>query len=378
MRTIAIDAVGISQPGGGRSATLNVLGELLRLDTASRYLLLLDQHEPELALGPHVEQIIMPVRHRLLARLWAELTWPRLFRRRGVHLVHHIKNLTIGGWRGRSVVTVYDLTILLHPELYPRSDVLYWRHVQPRALRRCDRVIAISQTTERDLTRCYGLPTDKIAVIYPAYHPRFRPASDAEMARVRAAYGTGSRFVLHVGSLSRKKNLLTLLRAYEQLRQKQADLRLVLVGRQYGKGHDQAFFDHLARSPYREDVVLTGPVPDTDLPALYSAAEVMVFPSLHEGFGIVPLEAMACGTPVVSSAEGALREVLGEAGILVEDVLDADVLAAALGRLLGDETLRNRYRAQGLAWAQRYSVAQAARQTLALYDAIAQAARREP
>ena len=371
MSTIAIDALGISQPGGGRSATMNVLRELLRLDTSNRYHLLLDQPEPALVFpGDRVQQMLVPVRHRLLSRLWAQVTWPIILRRLGVNLVHHIKNLSALGLPGRSVVTVYDLAIVLHPDIYPFSDVFYWRFVQPNMLRAADRVIAISQQTARDLVRLYGLAENAIQVIYPAYAPRFHPASEMEVERAREHYGTGPHYLLHVGSLSRKKNLLTLVGAYERLRQRGYGGKLVLVGRQYGKGYDRQFFEHLEASPYRSGVLLTGAVPDEDLPALYSGAELTVFPSLHEGFGIVALEAMACGTPVITSNAGALPEVVGEGGMTIEDATDVGLLTEAAERLLSDRALRERAVARGLEWVKRYSVTAAAKQTLALYDQL--------
>jgi len=245
--------------------------------------------------------------------------------------------------------------------------------VQPHMVRAADRVIAISQQTAQDLQRCYGLSPEKIRVIYPAYDPRFRPLPAEEAARVRAQYGLGERFILHVGSISRKKNLLTLLRAFERLAARGYPGQLVLVGRQYGKGYDHAFFAYLASSPYRERVRFTGAVPDADLPAIYNAAEVMVFPSLHEGFGIVPLEAMACGTPVITSSAGALPEVVGEGGILLPAADDFEALAEAAWMLLNDPAQRAAWAARGLAWAQRYSVEEAARQTLAVYAELGDA-----
>jgi len=166
MRTIAIDALGIAPSGGGRTATLNVLREVLRLDVDSRYLLLLNHPEPELeVLGPHVEQVLIPMRHPWGARLWAQGTWPLALRRRGVDLVHHMKNLTALGLPGPTVVTIYDLTTVLHPAFYTRADVAYWRHVQPRLLRRAEAVVAISERTAEDLP-VIGLMTSPGKVVY--------------------------------------------------------------------------------------------------------------------------------------------------------------------------------------------------------------------
>ena len=184
---------------------------------------------------------------------------------------------------------------------------------------------------------------------------------------MRRQYHTGPRFILHVGSIWRKKNLLTLLQAYEKLCERGYDGNLVLVGRQYTKGRDEAFYAHLEASPYRSRVVLTGVAPDADLPGLYNAAELMIFPSLHEGFGLVAVEAMACGTPLIASHTGALPEVVGDGGVLLEDMRDAGSIVQAAERLLGDKALRQQQIARGLERASRYTASKATRQTLALY-----------
>lgn len=377
MTTIAIDALGTGDSGGPRSAALNLLRALLAADPERRYLLFVDQPEPELAgHGDRVRQIVAPVRHRLLSRVWAQACWPVILRREGVALVHHLKTVGAFGLPGRQVYTIYDLTTLRYPQIYPQSDVWFWRYLQPRMLRRADAVVAISQQTANDLVSFFGLPSGLLHVIYCAYAPGLVPASPARCEAVRARYGTAEHYVLHVGSLSRKKNLATLVHAYEVLRARGYAGRLVFVGRRYEKGHDPAFWEAIAASPYRADIVLAGDVPDEDLPPLYTAADVTAFPSLHEGFGIVAIEAMACGCPVVCSRGGALPEVVGEAGIYVEASAAPEQWAEALWPLVSDAGVRAEWRERGLAWAPRYSAQEAARRTLALYDQLLAEGRR--
>jgi glycosyltransferase involved in cell wall biosynthesis len=369
--TIAVDALGTGDSGGLRSSAMNMLQGLLRADRERRYLLLLDQPEPALAdEGDRVRQIVSPIRHRVLSRFWAQAYWPILFRRERVALVHHLKTVGAFGLPGRKVYTIHDLTTLYYPDIYPWSDVLFWRHVQPPMLRRADAVVAVSQRTAQDLQEFFRLPAERLHVIYNGYAPRFVPTPPSRCADVCDRYGTGSCYLLHVGCLSRKKNLVTLVHAYEHLRARGYDGRLVFVGRRYEKGHDQAFWDAIEASTYRTDIVWTGEVPDADVPPLYSAADVTVFPSLHEGFGIVPIEAMACGCPVVTSTGGALQEVVGQAGIQVPADAAPERWAEAIWPLLEDAAVRAEWRERGLAWAPRYAAQEAARRTLALYDAL--------
>ncbi len=367
MSLIALDAVGIGVPGGGRSATLNLLRELLRRDQQNRYLLLLDRPEPELALGDHIEHVLMPVHNRFACRAWAQAVWPVSLRRAGVNLVHHLKNLTTLGLPGRSVVTIHDMATVLYPSMFSASDALYWRHLQPRMLRRVDRIVAISKQTSDDLVRLYSLPADVIRVVYDAYDPRFRPLPPETTAYVRTRYALGPHYLLHVGSLGQKKNLLTLLIAFEKLCARGYDGTLAVVGRRYGRGQDAAFDEHLAASACRERVLLTGPVSDDDLVALYNGAEAALFPSLYEGFGLVPVEAMACGTPLICSSTGALPEVVGDGGLLLDDARDPQAIVEAVESVLGDATLRAQLVSRGLARAALYTPARAAVATLALY-----------
>lgn len=369
MKTIAIDALGIGRVGGGRSATINLLRTLLPLDPANLYLLLLDQFEPQLSLGEHVQQIIVPVHQRIACRLYATAVWPFELRRRHVDLVHHIKNLRTPGLPGRSVVTIYDLTILVHPELYPLIDVWYWRYRQGQLLRGADRVIAISEHTARDLQKYYHLDPGSLRVIYPAYDDRFGPVPSAQIDQIRQDYSTGQRFILHVGSISRKKNLLVLVKAFEQLVSQGYPGKLVLAGAEYNKGHDDALFAHVKNSPYCSRIVFTSYVPDKDMPALYNASELMVFPSLHEGFGIAPVEAMACGTPVITSSGGALAEVVGQGGIVLSEV-NAEFLANTMSRIMDDPAMRSSLIARGFEWVKRYSIHQVAEQTLTVYEEL--------
>ena len=175
---IANDALGIRQPGGGRTATLNLLTALFEMDRENDYWLFVDEEEQALT-ASNAQQRVVGVKGRFASRLWAQSALPFVLRQSDVALVHHVKNLGAFFTPGKTVVTVYDLSVLTHPEIYPLSDQLYWRLIEPLTLRQADRVIAISEDTASDIVSFYGIPRERISVVYPGCSPRFRPLSAA-------------------------------------------------------------------------------------------------------------------------------------------------------------------------------------------------------
>jgi len=367
---IAVDALGIGRWGGGRTATLNLLVALGKLDHENRYELFLETPEPAFDPFPNFQQRLVPVRSRLAMRFWAQARLPGILRRERFDLIHHTRALAVFGAPCPAIMTIFDLTILVLPEFYPWLDVWYWRWVQPRLLRRLDRVIAISHNTRREMEAFLGLDGERIVVIYPAVGDDFRlPANPEQVAAARERYGLPARFFLYVGILARKKNLSTLLRAYARLKQT-VDLphHLVVAGRPFPTSNDEATVHRLIDTlGLKGQVHLTGLVPQADLPLLYSAADLFVYPSLHEGFGLAPLEAMACGVPVITTRGGALPETVGEAAILVNNPLDDAEMAAAIYRVATDQALADELRRRGWQQAARFSYAQAAHRLRDLY-----------
>ncbi len=367
---ILIEALGIHYTGGGRSATLNLLEPLFRLDAETEYTVLLSQPEPTLeTVAGNVRQVVAPIKHRLGLRLWAQAVIP--FLARDYDLVHFVKNLAVFGVSAKTAVTVYDLTILLYPHLFPRLDVWYWRWIQPVMLRQADRVIAISNATAQDLQRLYHLSPAAMNTIYPACNSQFKPATEDDIQRVKKEYHLPDHTVIHVGRIDRKKNLSSLLHAFSMFqRQSDFDGKLVLVGEEYPKSLDTTLDHTMERHQIVDDVIFTGAVPSGDLPGLYSSAMMVVFPSFHEGFGLVAVEAMACGTPLVVTDAGAIREVVGDAALIVDSPDDVETLSHCMLRLWEDPNLREELRRKGLQVAERFSQEKAARQTLDLYREV--------
>ncbi len=366
---VLIEALGIHDYGGGRTATLNLMRNLLALDTETPFRIALTRPEPTL-LARNLQQIILPVKNRFLARLWAQAALPALAR--GCEVVHCVKNLGLFGLPAPMILTIYDVSALLHPELYPRSDVWYWRTLQRRSLREASRLIAISQNTAAELRRFYDVQAEKLHVIYPSVAAHFRPAAEGDIARVRKKYGLPRRYLLHVGRIDRKNRPSLAVEAFARYRQRHPRFEgaLVIVGGVYRKSPDASLQPAAARADLAGRVVFTGRVPDSDLPPLYSGAQAVLMTSQHEGFGLVAVEALACGAPLIAGHVGALPEVVGEAAHLVKP-LDAETIAEAIAQVMGDELLRVQLRRRGLERARRYQGDHDARQTLALYRQVA-------
>ncbi len=280
----------------------------------------------------------------------------------------------------RVVVTLHDTLALAHPGLvFPtRAGRLAWWLKEQVAVRRADRIVTVSDASRRDLMAWFHLRPDRLAVITegPAdvFWPRpAGPFSDAALGRHGIA--PGSRYLLYVGGLSPHKNLPRLVTAFAQAGV--AGVDLVLVG-----DLGDVFHTHvpelralIERLGLGDRVRLTGFVPDEDLAFLYSRAEALVQPSLIEGFGLPPVEAMACGTPVLYSRAGSLPEVVGDAGLDFEPA-DVDAMSASLRRMLGDPVLRDGLAAQALVRARRFTWSLAAERLLEVFEGLPSRSRR--
>lgn len=268
----------------------------------------------------------------------------------------------------RTVFTLGDLTFLSHAHTHATLNRTFLRLMMPHFLRRADGIIAISESTRRDMERHYGPLATPSRVIYPGVHKRFHPVTDEGLLDgVRARYQLPDRFVLYVGTIEPRKNLPVLLRAFQQAAVE--GVKLVIGGK---KGWMYAETFALAQSlGLAERVIFTGFVADDDLPALLSLADLFAFPSQYEGFGLPVLEAMACGAPVITSDISSLPEVAGDAALLV-DPTDVNALAQAIRRVLGDAGMRSAMGEKGIRQAGRFSWQRCAQETLAFYEEIAQ------
>jgi glycosyltransferase involved in cell wall biosynthesis len=256
----------------------------------------------------------------------------------GSHLYHSTGHLLPRLRTMRTVFTLHDVIPFLFPEHHLWQNKIFFEIMLPRFLRQADAIIAVSRNTKRDALRVLNLPPEKIHVIPEGVDARFAPVTDPQqLAAVRQRYNLPQRFVLTVGTLEPRKNHTMLLHAFGALLAAEPDVVLAIAGKHGWLYRD--FLTALENSGLEPHVRLLDRVPDADLPALLSAASVFAFPSLYEGFGLPPLEAMACGAPVLCSTAASLPEVVGEGGWLLNPLTPAE-WTRAMQRLLSEPDAR--------------------------------------
>lgn len=273
--------------------------------------------------------------------------------------------------RMAAVVTIHDLAPLHFPNEYLRLPYARVGHAWQYALaRRADAVIAVSEATAEDVRARLRVPASRVHLVPEAVDPAFAPPPRAEAAAaMRARFALPGRYVLYVGQFDPRKNMAALFAAFAAASDREAELRLVITGTLGGLAARMRAA--LAASRLAPDrVVTTGFVDDPTLGALYAGAECLVHPARFEGFGLTSLESLAAGTPVVAYDAGAVREVVGDAGLLVDPAAPSG-LAEALVALLGDDALALRLRGRAAVRVARYSWDRAAEATLAVYRAVA-------
>jgi len=265
----------------------------------------------------------------------------------------------------RTWITIHDLSFLRHPETFPEKLRAYLERAVPRSAERADAILTDSEATRRDVIELLGVAPERVTTVLLGVSGDFTPTgAPGERERLRAKYGLSDRpTVLAVGTVQPRKNYEHLIEVVDQVRTS-LDVDLVIAGKPAWLAEPV-----LEAAAARDHVRILGFVDDADLPALYRQAAILAFPSLYEGFGLPPLEAMACGTPVVASSASSIPEAVGDAGLLL-DPRDTALWADALSTVLTDANLRAEMAARGLAHAAAFTWARAARQWLALLEGV--------
>jgi glycosyltransferase involved in cell wall biosynthesis len=352
--------------------TENLVKALADVDEENKYLLLVNSRV-NLAKLPQQDnfQVLttgIPIVGTKTRILWEQLWLPFSLLGKGVDLVHFpdLSLPVLPLLDCPYVVTIHDLTHYAFREAYTLGKVLYKRCTTPLAVRGASRIIAVSESTKQDIVETFAVPGWKIAAVYSGLMEMFKPITSKEQLKeTEIKFHLPSRYILHVGSIDPRKNLVTLLEAYANLT-KEANLphKLIIVG---PKEFNYAPVLNTAQNLDMADrIVFLGFVNNEDLVNIYNMAELFVFPSIHEGFGFPPLEAMACGVPVITSNTSSLPEIVGDAALLI-DPYDTHGLVAAMLRVLTDDRLRNEMSQRGLCQAKLFSWRKAAEETLKVY-----------
>jgi glycosyltransferase involved in cell wall biosynthesis len=361
---IGLSARALQLPAGGvKEYTFNLIRALLQLDRCNEYVVF-HSHSARLGLFPSSTEVVLPGENKLW---WDYVQLPAAVKQHKIDLLWTPSTVIPFPIRCTAVATVHDLAYFTFPESYQRIDVAYMRTAMPASFRRVAALLAVSDYTRRDIIRLFPFAADKITVTYEAAAARYRSDLDDRLREaVRTKYALPQHYLFYAGSISPRKGLSYLLEAFAMLKQRY-DLpqRLVFTGGwQWGNTGLTALMDRLG---LRNEIVILGDVPGEDMPALYALADLFVYPSLYEGFGLPVLEAMACGCPVVSSNLTSLPEVTGDAAVLVNP-RDVAALADALGRVLTDAALRDDLIARGLARVAAFSWEMTARKTLTVFE----------
>lgn len=365
---IAIDARCLTGAyTGDRTYWLGLIRGLCALE--HEHHLLLYTHvpitDPRLPADSRLQQRVVPARN---ARWWSWKLFPDAANLDGAHIAH-VQYTVPTRLRMPVVTTVHDISFRLMPRLFPLRHRLLLNLTVPFSMRRAARVITVSESSRQDILRVYRLPTERVVAIPNAADEGIEPMERAAAeALLREHYGVAPPFVLMVGVLQPRKNLPLAVQAFAQaVVHSKLPHRLVIVGKS-GWGV-QELQQSIERWSVTERTTLTGYVPDAHLPAFYSAAAVLVYPSLYEGFGLPPLEAMRCGCPVLASDIPVMQEVVGEAGMLLSPH-DPVVWAQALHTVLTNDWVRQQMRERGIRQASRFSWKETARRTLEVYEAV--------
>ncbi len=318
-------------------------------------------------LPPHVR---VHTGHRFPVRIgWMQMRAARALDAVKADVAHFTNGMIPFASPVSSVVTIHDMSLKLYPQCHPVRRLLLNRPLMQVAVRNASAIVTVSNSTRRDLLRLHGVAADRVSVVHEAASPAFRPIRErARLEMVRAKYGLPERFVLYVGTIEPRKNLGRLMEAVALARAQCVPHHLVCVGPYGWSSRDlTGLIDRLGLTPY---VHFTGYVPFEDLPTIYNLGELFVFPSLYEGFGLPVVEAMACGTPVVTANSSSLGEIAGDAALTV-DPSSVDELAEAIRVLALDEPRRRDLAERGWQRSRAFSWTQTAKEMLAVYQRAA-------
>lgn len=347
--------------------TLNLLKNLLELDKKNKYVLFFNSwNAPRINFRwlekyPNVALKKFRLPNKLLNFLFWYFNWPKIDKMIGGADIFFMPNIIFGSVSRRTklVITIHDLSFERYPETFSFKRRLWHGFINPKKIcRRADKIIAVSDSTKSDLVSPYGLNQEKIAVIHSGIPEIFKVISrnDGKLLEIKGRHNLPYKFILYLGTIEPRKNIVGIIRAYNRLREINSGelnkYKLVIAGSRGWK--DEKIFSEIKKSPFGEDIIIHGFIGSEEKPYFYNLASLFVYPSFFEGFGFPPLEAMACGVPVIASNTSSLPEIAGSAGILI-DPDKPDEIYQAMREILLNKELREKLREKGLEQAKKFN-----------------------
>jgi glycosyltransferase involved in cell wall biosynthesis len=316
----------------------------------------------------HGERFTVVTPSGIPGALWRTFRLKSAIEKRGLDLYHGLSNELPAGM-GESqvcgVVTIHDLIFRFHPEDYPWIDRLVYEKKFRHACESARRIVAISESTKHDLVSQYGVPEEKIAVVYQCCDDRFRKSvTEEEIEAALSRYALPPKFLLYVGTINRRKNLLALAQAMRLVRN-DMKLPLVVVGR--GKLYKQEVADYIERNDLTERIIFAPPIASDDLPAVYRRATALLFPSKYEGFGLPIVEALTCGVPVITSDVSSLPEAAGPGAHYI-DPDKPESIAEGIIKIVSSPDYAKNLAEEGNRYVQRFNIKEISEQLMKVYD----------
>ena len=369
---IGIDATALPpKPVGAGNYIIELIRALHALEYPHELVIFAQEHGQRLIDVPAragFEWVSLPNLQPARRLIWEQTGFPNLLREQSIDLLHSLHYTRPLRLPCRSVVTFHDMTFFLFPQLHTRPKRIFFPWMIRYSARTANALIADSESTRQDAIRILGIAPERICTVPLGVSPKFHPVQDPTLRQaVRVRYQLPENFLLFVGLVEPRKNLPLLLKAYQQVIQLGHSVPLVIVGRK-GWMYQQVMA-LIADLGLSDHIHLTGYVPPEDLPIVYNLADLFIYPSLYEGFGLPPLEALACGAPVITTAVSSMPEHVGQAGLLVPPG-DENALTQAIVRLLTDQELKSRLSRLGPRQAAQFTWTRTARQTLQVYENV--------
>lgn len=351
--------------------TYNLIKNLLKIDNENSYTLIHNIQSSDEIYKDDEELIIKYPDIPFRITVGNNIVTARKISQSSFDIVHDPSQISPFLFRSdfKKVLTIHDLTPIIFPETHSVIHSLQQRLILPKTLKNIDKIVVVSRNTQLDVINHLKVEEEKTELIYCGRDERFKPIKDEhELERIRKKYNLPSKFILDVSTLEPRKNISRLIEAFYQLKTKvHISHKLVIVGRKGWKSKE--IFNTIKRLNFQNEVMLTDYLNDEDLPIVYNLADMLVYPSIYEGFGLPPLEAMASGCPVIASNTSSLPEVVSDAGILINPY-NIDEIANAMYEVLNDDCLRENMIKKGLKRANLFSWDKTAKETIKLYNQL--------